>query len=534
MSSNHPPSSEEFAIEVIDICDPVNNLIGIYARVQGHPKWRVWLPREEAADPEICRRELHRVRFTVMDKTIITSKIREALRHPVSKPTTVAVQQGWHGKSLVFNGKAIRHRDDNKLFVHQRLRRRHHPYSLPKNDRLLGFIDGHAAKSDLLAAACMIAFAQPLLGLMSYRERPVIYLWGDTRTGKSTLATVVNAITRLPSDRALRQFDSTQRAYEEALEYCSGNVAVFDELSAVDDQVLERMLAPFVYTSANGGGKNRSEASSVQNLKWITTAFLTGEKNLDGLDARQRGSGQDARLVTLSVPPAVDGGIWSDKSMSGVERREATEKLAEAVTMYCGSSYLSWLERIVQHQEAIKARFAERVASYQLKLVGEDADNLIRAHAFHFAALAATGDELIMQNVVAWDDDLPFKAISRLYGANRSPSGAKKQDGTVRRAATAILAQIGAGNIQECSANDGKALSAYLEVYKGTKYVMIKKDAEAFQGLTCEKIARALHAAGISVSYGTTVYYQARNPNRRYVRADFNKLCGVAFGEVGP
>lgn len=532
MSSKRSSPEETFTIKVVDICDPVNNLVGIYAKARSQPKIRIWLPREDAADAETCRRELHRAQFKIMDKATITSRLREALKNPEIKSTGVAVQQGWHGKSLVFNGEAIRHPSDKKLFVHQRLRRRHHPYSLPESDALLDFIDAHGAKSDLLSAACMIAFAQPLLGLMNYRERPVIYLWGDTRTGKSTLATVINAITRLPSDRGLRQFDSTQRAYEEALEYCSGSVAVFDELSAVDDQILERILAPFLYTSANGGGRNRSEMSGVPNLTWTTTAFLTGEKNIDELHARKRGSGQDARLVTMRVPSGLEGGIWSDRSMSMVERRIAAETLASVAAAYCGRTYLRWVKRIVSQQEAIKARFAEKIAAYQLRLIGSKDDNLTRAHALHFAAMAATGDELIKQNIVEWDESLPYAAISRLYSANLHASRVEKQDGTVRRASTAILAHIGAGHIPECAAKDGKTLSAYVEVRQGMKHVMIKKDAHEYRGVTCKKVAQALHAAGITVAHGTTVYFQARNPSQRYVRADWGKLCEAAFGQV--
>lgn len=528
--------AEELVIEVTkeaQVEGETRPFLGVYARIGKGPVVRIWMPAEDATDPGRCVPELLNAGLQFFDRPVIKQRLAEALKTVRPSSATVAVRSGWHGKCFVFNGRICKGKNKADFFLHQELRQKYIPYPETRNDGLIDFIDEAATKSDFVAAATMIAFAQPLLGLLPSPERPVIYFWGESRTGKTTLAALINGITRPPSDREITPFDSTPRAFEEALQYCSDNVAVFDELNSLDQASIEQALSPFIYTASNGRGKARSKGANFPNLRWRTTAVVTGEVDLDTLKARRKGSGQDARLMTIAVPLRENGGIWPS-SWTEEQRANQTDELLARIATYSGHSYLKWVRWLVEHQDEIKSRFARNVSIYTERLAGADADSLVRSTAVRFAQLAAAGDELIRAYVVDWEKTLPFEAISRLHEADRSSKlAARTHDNTARQSALAILAHLGLGHIPTATAKDDLTNTpAFISRWDGEQLVMIEKGAVSrFAGVPEAEAMSAFRAWSSNISSGSTPYFQDRKLGKRFLRVPLTALERIAFAD---
>ncbi|MDR6817060.1 hypothetical protein J2X76_002233 [Neorhizobium sp. 2083] len=526
--------AEELVIEVrkeAQVEGETRPSVGVYARVGNRPVVRIWMPAEDATDAGKCVPELLNAGLQFFDRPVIKQRLAEALKNVRPSSAVVAVRSGWHGRCFVFNGEIHKEKNSADFFLHQELRRKHIPYPEARNDELIDFVDEAATKSDFVAAATMIAFAQPLLGLLPSPERPVIYFGGESRTGKTTLAALINGITRPPSDRQLQPFDSTPRAFEEALQYCSDNVAVFDELNSLDVPAIEQALSPFIYTAANGRGKSRSKGANFPNLRWCTTAVLTGEVDLDTLKARRKGSGQDARLMTIAVPLRRHGGIWPS-SWTEDERAKQTDELSALIATYSGHSYLKWIKRLVKNQDEIKARFARNVSAYIEHLAGAGADSLVRSTAARFAQLAASGDELIRACVVDWEKTLPIEAISRLYQAACASKGnTTAGNDTARQSALTILAHVGLGHIP-CGKAEGDInnTQAFISHWDGEQLVMIEKGSVSrFTGVSEVDVVSAFRALGSNIASGSTPYFQDRKLGKRFLRVPLATLERIAF-----
>ncbi|WP_105421824.1 DUF927 domain-containing protein [Neorhizobium sp. T25_27] len=525
---------EELVIEVTNgaqVEGETRPYLGVYARVGSSPVVRIWMPAEDATDPGKCVPELINAGLQFFDRPVIKQQLAEALKNVRPSSAKVAVRSGWHGNCFVFDGQICKGKNNPGFFLHQDLRQQYIPYPEARNDELIDFIDEAATNSDFLAAATMIAFAQPLLGLLPSPERPVIYFWGESRTGKTTLAALINAITCPPSNRELRPFDSTPRAFEEVLQYCSDNVAVFDELNTLDDAGIERALSPFIYTAANGRGKARSKSANFPDLRWRTTAVVTGEKNLDALKTRRKGSGQDARLMTIAIPLREKGGIWPS-SWTEERRANQTDELSSRIGTYSGHSYLKWIRWIVEHQDEIRLRHANKISRYAERLAGRDADSLARSTAIKFAQLAAAGEELIRACVVDWDNALPFGAIGRLYEADKASKLATSADCNVaQQSALTILAHLAVGHIPVAMAEqDLTNTKAFISRWDGQQFVMIEKGAvSCFAGAPEAEVMSAFKACGSNIASGSTPYFQDRKLEKRFLRVPVTSLERIAF-----
>lgn len=506
--------------------------LGIYARVDRDPTVRIWLPVTDATDTRKAADELLKAGLNFFDLGIIRRKLALALEDVKASKLNVAVKSGWHGNSFVYNGMICTLSDEYPR-LHQNIRTRY-DYPSIENDHLLDFVDVVGRESDFVAAATMVAFAQPLLGLQVSSERPIIYFWGESRTGKTTLGKMICALTRPPSDRTLFTFDSTPRAFEEALHRCSDNVAVFDELSALTEAEIERVLSSFIYTAANGRGRSRSAGCAYPDLRWRTTAVVTGETNLDTLSARRRGSGQDARIVALRVPPRTMGGIWTGCDVADGGGEELTEKLERLALSYSGHSYIEWIKWLVRNCGDARDRLQRTANEYVSQLTLENSDSLARSTAKHFAHLAAAGDELMKACIIDWPTGHPFEVMSRLYRAHLNPSEPEERTGDIARvAALEILAHVGTGRITVAKYGEGaKAEDAYISERGEERFVMIDKQrVPDFLSMSPKDAIESLRISGAIRSSGSSRFVQGpdRKDKKRYLRLALSDLETAAF-----
>lgn len=504
--------------------------VSVWARHGDGPTTRVFLSASDATDASKIVHALLNAGLKFNDPVLIKRAVPTALKSVSWQPTRVAVRSGWHEKQFVYDGIVYGQSTASSLFVHQDLVGRSRRVSPSRNDELMFYLDKVGAKSDFLVFATLVAFAQPLLGMLPSPERAVIYIWGESRTGKTTLATLINALSRPPSDRELFSFDATDRAFEEMLQGCSDNVAVFDELTVIQDTEIDRKLTPFIYMAANGRGKSRSKGANFPNLRWRTTTIVTGEKDQSAYRERYRGSGQDARFIVLPVPARSDGGIWT-APMPLKKREMNIRKLDLLCRAYTGHSYLEWIRYLVERYDDVKLRFEANVEKHIHNLVGEDADGVTRARARRYAQIIAAGDELINHGTVEWDSSLPLEAVQRLYKADVVPviSVANVPSDT-RTPAIEILAQIGRGAIPFHEGDEeSEGRSAYRCKWMGEEFVMIKRDhlSEFISG-SPSKVANAFKAAGASKSSGTSPFFQYGKARERYLRVSLVQLNRLA------
>jgi len=518
----------------VENMDGGSTYLGIYAEVKGHPVVRVCVPPEATLDTRKVAGELLKAGLQFYEGPLLERKLREALASPMPASEKVAIRTGWHGTSFVHNGEIFSCREAPSFFVHHDLRRTHIPYPSDPDDKLTDYIVANAPKSDFIAAATMIAFAQPLIGMLSMPERPVIYIWGESRTGKTTIGKLITALVRPPSDRVLKLFDSTQRAFEETLATSSDSVAVFDELTGVDDRELERRLSPFIYLSAGGVGKSRSIGANFRDLCWRTTAVITGEKDIDTLTSRRQGSGQDARLMTLRVPSRDEGGIWRD-SVSITERARRADEFLTLVNGYMDDDYVYWLRYIVRNREKIMKRFQENTEQFLQRLIPKDADSLNRARALHFAHLAATGIELFKWGVYRWPESLPFDAMSRLYHANRASDVTKPDHSQARKFALEISARLAFAEIpNDLPREENTGAEAYTYLKKNVRWLMIKKEFVAkYAGGHEQDVMNAFRECGFVVQKPgvTTPWFQRRKHkhSESYLRIKLSDIEGLVL-----
>lgn len=518
----------------VENTDGGSTYLGIYAEVKGHPIVRICIPPELATERRKINAELLRANLQFYEASLLEKKLRGALEFPSSAHEKVATRTGWHGTSFVHNGEVFCGTEGAGFFVHQDLRRMHIPYPSDPEDKLIDYIVANAPKSDFIAAATMIAFAQPLIGMLSAAERPVIYIWGESRTGKTTIGKLINALVRPPSDRALKLFDSTPRAFEETLASSSDSVAVFDELTGVDDRELERRLSPFIYLSAGGVGKSRSIGANFRDLCWRTTAVITGERDIDTLASRKKGSGQDARLITLRVPSRDEGGIWKDE-VTIEERAQRADEFLQLINDYMDDDYVCWLRYIVRNRDKVSKRFKRNVQHFLRQLVPKDADSLNRARALHFAHLAAAGMELSKWGYFKWGESLPFDVVSRLYQTNATSLVEKPDYSQARNFALEISARLAFQRIPHGTTDEKDVgAEAFTCLKKKVRWLMIKREFVAkYAGGPAQDVMKAFRECGFVIQKPgvTTPWFQRRKygSGEYYLRVKLSDIEGLVL-----
>lgn len=519
----------------VETTDGGGKYLAVYAEVTGQPIVRICVSPEAATETRKITAELLRSNLQFFEASVLEKKLREALGSHNPAKERVAVRTGWHGPSFVHNGEVFSGTKDVDFFVHQDIRRTHIPYPSDPRDKLINYIVTNAPKSDFIAAGTMIAFAQPLIGLLQASERPVVYIWGESRTGKTTMGRLITALVRPPSDRTLRLFDSTQRAFEETLATSSDSVAVFDELTGVDDRELERRLSPFIYLSAGGVGKSRSIGANFRDLCWRTTAVITGEKDLNTLASRKKGSGQDARLITLHVPSRDEGGIWKDDANVS-ERAQRAEEFLQMVNGYANDDYIRWLRYVVKNRDKIAKRFRKNAGRILGSLVESDgADSLSRARALHCAHLAATGLELRKWGRFRWDKSLPLDVMSRLYHANAESDVKTPHHSQARKFALEIAAHLAFARIPNGRPKEDKVgAEAYTYMKKNVRLLMIKREfVSKYAEGNAQDVMTAFRACGLIVqpSGANTPWFQRRKhgSGEYYLRVKLSDIEELAL-----
>ncbi|MFT3673534.1 DUF927 domain-containing protein [Aestuariivirga sp.] len=243
------------------------------------------------------------------------------------------------------------------------------------------------------------ALSGPLLArVLKITDVPVVNLWSDTSSGKSSLLAIANTCFESPSSAAdMPDFNQTPRAREEELNSRNGL------FMPVDEENLSEDLASFVFNVASGKGRTRSRAvrDSLPNMKWVC-AILTSA-NRRAIEKGKEASPKGVRIVDLRIKRSEDGGVFEHgaKSLRAEDRNEILNDCLEGCRKNSGSVGHHWLKLLTDSSlqadcfEIAARRREEFFGHYSVGLSGAQLRILEKFANVYAAATLAAKFELV-------------------------------------------------------------------------------------------------------------------------------------------
>lgn len=488
--------------------------------------------------PSDCLRLLADAGFneTYNDKQL-RDEFEAARERKITEDVRVAIRNGWLENEYIHRGTVISAKRSPKARIAQNLMPPTAAVNRKADKRLIDYLNTAAYKSDFIAIATMAAFTGPILRLLNSNEGVILYIFGQPRTGKTSLLALINALSHAFGNRDLLPFNFTERALEEKLYAGNDGILCIDEIGTSPPELVNKQIGEIIYKITNGRGRARSSASSVKsefpNLTWRVIAVISGEPDLATLSNRKQGSGQDARFLELKVSDRAHGGIFGSSSNENpvANGQDEIRKLNKRAKRYSGDEMATWIRYLVQNRKKVRKAIQDRVREYTDRLVQGDHDSLIQSAAEKFAWLAACGETLIEARIFSWRRGFAVEVIERLYRSYRSANADNEPAPEVRTLARALLARIGARHIRRRGRKSTK--NAFIAREKGRDWIYIAKEsvAEAF-GADCERVVATLAGVENLLQRRTnSPYYQSRKKGEQgsYLKLNQNILRRLAF-----
>ncbi|MBY5388948.1 DUF927 domain-containing protein [Rhizobium leguminosarum] len=516
--------------------------VAVRAKSSGTGTVTAFLPRSKLLSPRACSEALLDAGLKgLYEEKELVSLVEKARVNVFQEPLKIATTTGWHGSRYVFNGKIFGHNHPDILEVHPNMSR--YEYPLNQDRALFQTVIELGATFDFLAFALMLAFAGPLLAMLDKTERPVIHIWGPSRSGKTTLLNVLNALIRPPTDRSLSAFDYTARGMEEMLAKGNGQLMCFDELGTLDDARLNKAIEILPYFAGNGRGRVRSQGggldNSFPNLEWATIPVVTGEKDLREFQGRKFGTGQDARLLTLPVPPGPQGGILSSRRPdTAAEYARLIEKLETETKRYTGDDYESWIAYIANNRPKILKKFRKDVKTFTSRLAGPAPSNLERDIASKFAWFAACGSAMRRAKIITWPKARAEEVAQKFHDidrdSKRSTIGSSEKQKTLART---ILARVACDRFEPASSTkvdaDGRDELGTIETHASGRWLVIgKENLEQSFDASSEYVVETLRSVPKLLDHRkSSPYQQIRKGgvSRSVLKINYEQLISTAF-----
>ena len=154
-----------------------------------------------------------------------------------------------------------------------------------------------AEKSPLAAFICYLAVSPFLLKILGERNF-VVYPYGKTRGGKSTLLKL--AISLVGSEKLFFSFDATPKVISELAACYSDYFLPIDEKQVADEKLREN-FPKIVYSLCNGTGRIKLNRNSTIRVPkdWRNITIANGETKLAGDNVT---GGVNTRLLELPAP----------------------------------------------------------------------------------------------------------------------------------------------------------------------------------------------------------------------------------------
>ncbi|WP_085779418.1 DUF927 domain-containing protein [Rhizobium sp. NXC14] len=513
----------------------------VAVRQRGQCDIEIPIPAHELIDQGRCIETLikHGLNYTY-DRKLLAAAFEEAVRSKTTHKINIATRPGFHGDEFLFNHEMIsRKNSESSWIADPRLRSRGARTEIETDEQLEVLLAKWMPKSPFLQFIIMATFAAPVFALLNEPEMPIIHIYGERKTGKTTLLHVANAFQRDAHNRKLHPFNFSTTGIEEKLVEANHSLLCLDETGNVSRSDLAKIVETYLYYIT--GGESRLRPSRLfSDVSWRSSVAFTGEFSLTEIETRRTGSGQDARLISIAVPK---NGILCS-SAAGAETNLALAEIAKACETYSGRLYRRWIAKIVNYGAGeAKIQFQELSSKYQKKLIDDrEADGLVGTLARKFAVIAAVGS--CLENIKAFPEGSlsSFATVLAFLEADLAEKRANTTapyGGALASCALEILANIAAKDIPRLHLNGKGQLQtstcAFIDEKKGREYLYIYKDSvPQFMSRSAADVFELLKSEQglLQGSRGPNTYGQFKPPGggrRSVMQIDFEMLKKIAL-----
>ncbi|RWX13461.1 DUF927 domain-containing protein [Rhizobium hidalgonense] len=471
------------------------------------------------------------------DSAYLRNAFAEAVNAKRPSPIKIATKPGWHGDDFYLFGTILSPpKSKSKWLPDTRTLPPALAHAIKADQKLKALLIRLMPLSARLQFVVLATFAAPIFALLDEPEMPIFHIWGKTKRGKTTLFRVMNGLQRDIGDRSLKPFDFSKTGIEDDLVNANHSILCLDETGNLSRNELAQVIETYLYYIAGGESRARPKAF-FKNRTWRSLVAFSGEFSLTELSTRRVGSGQDARLMTIHVPP---DGIWEKLPEEGSAK--ALKKLAKASKTYSAEAYEKWIRFLVaKGASKLRAKFRKRVAVYAKKLMkGKEDDGVVQTLARKFAVIAVTGRYLEKAGVFPPGVLNPERVVSALYLADRAAKTevlASNLDDGARLSALQLLSAAMAKGVQRLEPNSRNTLPADCEAFmatqKGREYLYVFKDrvdsfvsvsaTELFENL--KTVSGLLHGSRGDNTYGQ---FMQEGKRRSVLQLDFATLVKTA------
>lgn len=307
-------------------------------------------------------------------------------------------------------------------------------------DRYVCEVLGIAEHSPYITLAVLVALAAVLPEYVRQRQRHkaelltetgVFHFFGDTSTGKTTLAKVALSVGGHPG--AISDWEATKRGFVERAYHRNCMVLALDDTENALEQGrdLLRLLTTYAARITSGQSKDISVGArrgGIHKLSWSCLGISTGTHSVVQLAAEHNydRQGNFVRFIEISIPNAVRGGIFGYGAMEGPaqqERRTVLMRMLEAgIARNHGVLLKAWVGKL------IRTNVCERIRALKdhfVNLVAEGHDGKIRRLAAKFGVLYAAGVIAGEWELVPWRETWIREALSLCFANAWSSASAQ-------------------------------------------------------------------------------------------------------------
>ena len=263
--------------------------------------------------------------------------------------------------------------------------------------------------SRLMLAVC-IALASPLLYLVS-EESTGIHFTGQSSSGKTTALHIAASV----YGSRVKSWRTTDNAAENLALGSNDNLLCLDELSQVDDKVVYNV----VYMLGNGQQKSRMNSNTTLQTEryWRLLFISSGEMGLS--EKLKEGNkkwkaGQGVRFIEISADAGGGYMMFEDVHSFG-DGNIFSQHLRHASENYRGTLGASFLEKITQDPEAIKASLQEKIKIWEHEQIDDNDDGQVKRVGRKFALISAAGELAIELGLVPWATNDVTEAIVKCF-----------------------------------------------------------------------------------------------------------------------
>jgi hypothetical protein len=294
-------------------------------------------------------------------KEFVREKIEKQLCDSSHRPVTTTT--GWHTSGVfVTPSKTFGWAEAMPLHASRLDRLPTKPLSDHNIEGWKSALGPLAKHSHTTVFAVAHALSGPLLQkCLKCSDVPVVNLWSDTSSGKSTVLRIANSCYEPPSSQtALPTFNHTGRAREEALTARNGLFL------PIDEENLSQESKKFIFEVASGQGRARSKAvhDTLPDVRWVC-AILTSANRPIVARGSERGP-QFVRIIDMKIGSSDEGGIFDRDAddLSAEERSAIIDRAVNGCQKCSGGVGAAWLAALT-HSENQKEYFAYALSRHK-------------------------------------------------------------------------------------------------------------------------------------------------------------------------